>query len=95
MCGDKHVFLKNGSDLFLRDDLEAGYRFDGIFEIRFSARVLLACEAPARRRILRSDLPDGQITSSVIPGRDNVASFDVQLHIRESITTGRRCWLAG
>ena len=25
--------------------------------------------------------------SVVIPGRDEVASFDVQLHIRESITT--------
>jgi len=24
----------------------------------------------------------------VIPGRDVVASYDVQLHIRESITTG-------
>jgi hypothetical protein len=27
------------------------------------------------------------LLSLVIPGRDEVASYDVQLHIRESITT--------
>jgi hypothetical protein len=31
----------------------------------------------------------GRNSSSVIPGRDEVASFDVQLHIRESITLDR------
>ena len=35
-----------------------------------------------------ADCPSGK-SLAVIPGRDKVANFDVQLHIRESITTIR------
>jgi hypothetical protein len=48
MCGDKHIFLKNGSDLFLRDGLETGYRFEANFKFRFSARVFFARSAVRR-----------------------------------------------
>jgi hypothetical protein len=61
---DNHVFLKNGSDLFLRGALERGDHVEAVWKIGFSARVVsrvrMAFADDDPIKIDQGDLPDGQ-----------------------------------
>jgi hypothetical protein len=46
MAADKHVFLKNGSDLFLREALERGDHVEAVRKIGFLARLIFERLAP-------------------------------------------------
>jgi hypothetical protein len=47
MAADKHVFLKNGSDLFLCGALERGDHVEAVRENRVLAQAIFAFEVPA------------------------------------------------
>src|SRR5690348_10583476 len=85
MTVDNHIFLKNRSDLFSHEPLERGDHVEAVREIRVSAQAILALEAPVDVAMARTDLPDEQSLTLVIPGQPAGLS-------PESITTGRSCW---
>ena len=66
MAGEKHDFLKNGSNLFLHEALETGDHVEAVRKIRFLARVIfeskVAFMEDAALKIDQTDLPVGQIS---------------------------------
>jgi len=84
MAVDNHIFLKIGSDLFSREPLERGDHVEAVREIGVFAQAIFGFEAPANIAMARTDLPDGQSLTLVIPGQPAGLS-------PESITTGRSC----
>jgi hypothetical protein len=62
MAADKHTFLKNGSDLFLRGALEIGDRVEAVRKSRALAQIIFGRLVPlasgASIKIDQSDLPD-------------------------------------
>jgi hypothetical protein len=50
MAAEKHVFLKNGSDLFLRRALESGDHVGAVRKIRFLARVIFEVQSGVHGR---------------------------------------------
>jgi len=59
MAADKHVFLKNGSDLFSRWALERADHTDAVREIGFSAQAIFACSSPAGDASIKLICPTG------------------------------------
>jgi hypothetical protein len=55
MAVDNHIFLKNGSYLFLREALEPADDIEAVREIRFSAQAILALKVPATAGLSRTD----------------------------------------
>jgi hypothetical protein len=58
LAADKHVFLKNGNDLFLCGALEQGDHVEAVREISVFAPAIFAFEGSAEMAIARTDLPD-------------------------------------
>jgi hypothetical protein len=50
MCGDNHIFLENGSYLFLREGLERDDHVVGLREIRFFPHAILPRHSGAARQ---------------------------------------------
>ncbi|MBV9457958.1 MAG: hypothetical protein JO141_10650 [Bradyrhizobium sp.] len=70
MAGEKHEFLKNGSNLFSRGALESGDDIEAAREIRFSAQAIFRVEVVFAKdgaiKIGQTDLPTGKSITAVV-----------------------------